>query len=409
MRYDHLRLDNGLELVGEYSPDALSMAGGFFCRTGARDETPAESGVSHFLEHMMFKGTETLDYDAINKTFDRLGAQYNAFTSEENTVYYGQVLPEFQGELLALLAQMMRPALRGGDFDMEKKVILEEIAMYDDRPLWVAHDHCRRLHYGTHALGNSVLGTAASIGDLRCEQMLDYFGRRYAADNLTFAISGRYDWSAAVDTVSRFAAAWQPSSATRQLGTPDFGSGVQTIRNDRFKQCNVYLMTPGVSAQDPARKVAAVAASAIGVGQASRLHWALVHPGLAEEAGLGHDEEDQAGSYAGLIVCEPERAQQCLDIYRQELAKVQSEGLDADEVKRAVRRWLTGVVLQCESPLSRLVQVGFDWVYRGEVTPLEDLVAELEQLSAEACNELLARRPFDQLTAVCVGPIDSLS
>ncbi len=96
MRHDFRQLDNGLELVGEHNPEALSLAAGFFCRTGARDESEPESGVSHFLEHMMFKGTETFDYDHINKTFDRIGAQYNAFTSEENTVYYGQVLPEFQ-------------------------------------------------------------------------------------------------------------------------------------------------------------------------------------------------------------------------------------------------------------------------------------------------------------------------
>ncbi|NUQ01571.1 MAG: insulinase family protein, partial [Armatimonadetes bacterium] len=244
MRYDHLRLENGLELVGEYSPDALSMAAGFFCRTGSRDETGPESGVSHFLEHMMFKGTETLDYDAINKTFDRIGAQYNAFTSEENTVYYGQVLPEFQGELVSLLSQMMRPALRTSDFEMEKKVILEEIAMYDDKPLWVAHDRCRQLHYGGHPLAQSVLGTAESIGALERDQMHDYFGRRYAPDNLTFVLAGKYDWDEAVKQVSERAGSWTPSRPHRALETPAPRGGVELIQADRW-----FVFTTGKGLQ----------------------------------------------------------------------------------------------------------------------------------------------------------------
>ncbi len=409
MRYDHITLDNGLELVGEYNPESLSLAAGFFCRTGARDETAAESGVSHFLEHMLFKGTETLDYDAINKTFDRLGAQYNAFTGEEYTVYYGQVLPEFQGDLIALLSQMMRPAIRASDFEMEKKVILEEIAMYDDRPIWVAHDHCRKLHYQAHPLGQSVLGTSASITALTRDQMADYCARRYAADNLTFALAGRYDWDAAVRLVTEWCGAWQAQGAGRDLAPPVPGSGVEVIRQDRFKQCNTMLLAPGLSAQDPRRLVAAVTAAAIGSGKASRLHWALVDPGLAEAASLDHDEEDQAGAFAGYLVCEPEQCQQALDLYRAELLKVQAEGLREDEVARAVRRFATGLVLQSETPLHRLVTVGFDWLYRQRVTPLAEVSAHLEAITAADCNAILATQPFNCLSVVCVGPLDQLS
>jgi predicted Zn-dependent peptidase len=132
--YKQTQLKNGLTVIGESNPANVSSAIGFFVRTGARDETPAESGLSHFLEHMMFKGTPTRSAIDINMALGNLGAQANAFTSEENTVYYAAVIPERFSEMQELLSDMLRPALDPNEFDMEKKVILEEIALYQDRP-----------------------------------------------------------------------------------------------------------------------------------------------------------------------------------------------------------------------------------------------------------------------------------
>src|SRR3954452_23756789 len=125
-------LDNGLQIIGETSPSARSVALGFFVRTGSRDETADGSGVTHFLEHMVFKGTPHRTALDVNRDFDRIGAQYNAFTSEENTVFYAAVLPEYLPHAVDLLADILRPSLRDEDFDMEKKVIIEEIGMYED-------------------------------------------------------------------------------------------------------------------------------------------------------------------------------------------------------------------------------------------------------------------------------------
>src|SRR5262249_52366256 len=151
--------------------------------TGARDETEQVAGVSHFLEHMLFKGTDRRSAEDVNREFDEIGAQYNAFTTEENTVYYGAVLPEFQPRVLDLLTDMMRPALRPEDFQMEKKVILEEIALYRDRPQFTVMDEARATYFGKHPLGHSVLGTPETIGPLTYEQMREYWERRYAASN----------------------------------------------------------------------------------------------------------------------------------------------------------------------------------------------------------------------------------
>ena len=161
MQFKQQRLPNGLTIIAEVNPAAASMALGFFVRTGSRDESPALpiSGVSHFLEHMMFKGTERRSPFDINRQFDEMGAAYNAFTSEENTVYFGAVLPEFQTPVLDLLADMMRPALREDDFQTEKKVILEEIALYQDRPHYRLFEKIMAEHFGDHPLSHGVLGT----------------------------------------------------------------------------------------------------------------------------------------------------------------------------------------------------------------------------------------------------------
>jgi predicted Zn-dependent peptidase len=168
-------LENGLEIVAECNDAVYSQGVGFFVRTGSRDETDAVAGVSHFLEHMVFKGTPHRSADDVNREFDELGAHYNAFTSEENTVYYAAVLPEYQEPCIDLLADIMRPSLRDEDFEMEKKVILEEIQMYADQPPFGMDDKIKELHYGDHPLARSVLGTLDTVGDLSVEQMRTYF------------------------------------------------------------------------------------------------------------------------------------------------------------------------------------------------------------------------------------------
>src|SRR2546422_620620 len=134
MHFHHHTLANGLTLVGETSPSARSAALGFFVRTGARDETPEVSGVSHFLEHMVFKGTPRRSAFDVNRDFDRIGADYNAYTSEEPTVFHAAVLPEYLPQALDILADILRPSLRDEDFQTEKQVIIEEIGMYEDQP-----------------------------------------------------------------------------------------------------------------------------------------------------------------------------------------------------------------------------------------------------------------------------------
>jgi predicted Zn-dependent peptidase len=409
IRYDHLTLDNGLNLVGEFNDGAQSMAAGYFVRTGARDETGGISGCSHFLEHMLFKGSNHRSADDVNREFDEIGAQYNAFTSEENTVYYGAVLPEYQRRVVDLLTDMMRPALRPQDFDIEKNVILEEIALYKDRPQFTVMDDARAAFYGGHPLGNSVLGTTASIQALLRDQMQEYFSRRYSPNNMSLALTGNYNWEDAVNHVRHQTAHWKPEEAPRSLETPAPHPLVKVVRNDKFNRVHLCLVAPGVSAQDPARFTADAVAEALGAPEGSRLYWALVDTGLVDTARLYHSEEDGAGAYHAYLSCEPERAQEVLDRTRRELRSASEEGVSAEELERAKRKLASVQVLRGETPYGRLMHVGFDWQYRREILPLNDSVDAQLRVTQEQANELLRRHPFDQMAVVALGPIDTLS
>ena len=153
MRFRQQTLPNGLDIIAECNPAAYSAAFAFFVQTGSRDETDALSGVSHFLEHMAFKGTPTRSAADVNRELDEMGAHSNAFTSEEQTVYYVTVLPEYQDRALDLLSDLMRPALRPADFETEQQVILEEIAKYDDQPPFGAHEKSMALHFRRTSAG----------------------------------------------------------------------------------------------------------------------------------------------------------------------------------------------------------------------------------------------------------------
>ena len=408
MTHDFHLLPNGLAIVGERDADARSTTLGFWVKTGARDEALDVSGVSHFLEHMMFKGTLSRSPEQINLEFDGMGARYNAFTSEEETVFYGAVLPQFGPQILELLADMMRPALRLGDFDMEKKVIIEEIAMYDDRPMSRTWDALKTLYYGAHPLGQSVLGTAQSIADLSRDAMMDYFNNRYAPQNTALVVTGQYDWDAIVAGAEQACGDWVATDAPREYREVVPGSGVNVVSKPEVSRAHIGLMGPGLSTQDARRYAASLACEIVGGGAGSRLHWALVHPGLAEAASMGHDAQDGAGAFYGFIVARPERAAEVLKIWRAEVADAYENGVTEDELQRAKRKFASALTLRAETPMGRMRPVGYDWLYRGKQTSTEELLNQILAVSREEVNAILAARPFAHPAIVGYGPIESL-
>lgn len=403
LTFQHTQLANGLDVVAEMNDAAHSAAVGFMVKTGSRDESAAVSGVSHFLEHMMFKGTAKRDSRQVNEEFDAMGAKNNAFTSNEVTCYWAQVLPEFSERALELLSDMMRPALRPEDFDMEKKVILEEIALYLDRPAHVLFEAVMADHFGSHPMGNSVLGTKESVGGLMQEQMRRYFDARYGPGNMVLAAAGNIDFDAFVGSAEKYCGKWGHLDVKRLYGAPDLKAKRRHIQDKKLKRHYIAGLCPGPSAQDDSRYAAMVLADVLGDHEGSRLFWALVEPGLADEADFSFYPHDQTGSFLMYASCDPERAGQVEGILLSELEKVVKEGLSEEEVQRSKNKIESATVLQGESPLGRMRGLASRWTYNREYRSLEEDLAILEAITRDDVAAVAAGRGFKPMTITTLG------
>jgi predicted Zn-dependent peptidase len=401
-------LDNGLEIVAECNDAAHSLGVGFFVRTGARDESDEVAGVSHFLEHMVFKGTPRRSAEDVNREFDEIGAHYNAFTSEENTVYYASVLPEYQEASIDLLADIMRPSLREADFDTEKKVILEEIQMYADQPPFCMDDHIKELHYGRHPIARSVLGTLDSIGALRVDQMQDYFDSRYAPGNVLVAAAGKVDFDGLVRQVAQRCRAWPTRPTPRATPPVNSRCEFKCVQRESATQQYVLQLADGPASEDDDRYAAKLLATIVGDDSGSRLYWALVDPGLAETASLGHYEYQGVGMLYTWMSCAPEDAadnfRRLSEVYREAEAK----GCTAEELRQSKSKLKARVVLGGERPRNRLFNVGGNWLQRHEYRSVATDLATVDAVTLDDVHAVLAKYPLSRATTVTIGPLAEL-
>jgi predicted Zn-dependent peptidase len=412
MTFHQHTLPNGLTVVGETNPAALSVAVAFWVKTGARDETPEVSGVSHFLEHMVFKGTERRDAFAVNRDFSRIGADNNAWTSEENTVFHAVVLPEFLPQVVDVLADILRPSLRGEDFATEKKVILDEIVRYEVQPSWTAYEQARKNFYNGHPLGNSVLGSTASITALKRDQMAEYFNRRYVAPNIVAVAAGNYDWSRFVDLVEKASGDWPTGKAPRLNRSEPLGAGglyVIPKPADKVSQQYVTMIAPAAPADHELGYAGALLSTVMGDYTGSRMFWALTDPGIADEAGMGIDECDGAGAYYTSFNCTSERAVECYDIVQKLLADVQANSVTPEEFQQAKTKVLSREVRAGERTQRRLMTVVKDWVYRGEYRSVDDELAAWDAVSMKDIRAVLDRYPLTNQTVTAFGPLERLT
>ena len=409
MPFHRRKLSNGLQIIGETSPSARSVALGFFVRTGARDEDPEASGVTHFLEHMVFKGTPHRTALDVNRDFDRIGADYNAFTSEENTVFHAAVLPEYLPEAVDILADILRPSLRGDDFEMEKKVIIEEIGMYEDQPMWSAYDHAKRVYFADHRLGNSILGTPESITALTREQMHEYFRRRYVAPNITVVAAGNFDWPEFVGLVERHCGGWERGPVGRECLVETPGSGrFEVMTRKKVTQEHVILMSPGPAADSPLRHSADLLGMAVGDDSGSRLYWALIDPGLADSADCSFHEYEGTGSFYTSFSGEPKRAPANLRVVLGVLRGVQKDGITEEELEQARSKVLSRVVRSSERPKGRMVALGMNWTYQHRYRSVDDELRAYQAVTLKSVREVLGRYPLDRVTTLALGPLKKL-
>lgn len=404
MQFKECKLENGLTIIGEENPQAASAAIGFFTRTGSRDETDQINGVSHFLEHMMFKGTDKLSFLQVNEEFDRTGAKFNAFTSEENTVYYAAVLPEFLHDVTSLWTQLMRPALRDEDFNMEKNVIKEEIAMYEDTPHFDVIDKCRTLHFGEHPCGKSVLGTAQSIDGLTAEQMRSYFHHRYAPNNIVVAISGNFDFDKMTEDIRSQCKDWEPAEADRELSFFEGTAKEQRITKESLVREHICLMSPAVAMQDQDRYATLLLARIIGDDIGSRYFWELIDTAIADSAQMGFDSMDAVGVLYSYFQTSPENAEKTIGIVKNIFADLLANGITEEELQKAKNKVLSAVTIKNEVPMGRLIDLGFNWQYLGQYRSIEQDVQDITSVTIGQINDIIKKYEPGKFTQFRIGP-----
>lgn len=408
MFHNH-QLPNGLTIIGETIPSARSVAIGFFVRTGSRDESPEEAGLSHYLEHMVFKGTPRRSALDVNKDFDRIGANYNAFTSEENTVFYAAVLPEYLPQVCDILADILRPSLRDDDFNMEKNVIIEEIGMYDDQPNWAAFDNAKRHYFRDHPLGPAVLGTVDSIKEMTRDRMHNYFRRRYVAPNVTVVAAGNFEWANLTDLVNQACGHWETGAVGRNNIRPAVGPGtLKAVTKEKVVQEHVIMIAPAPAANSPMRHAADLLAMAVGDDSGSRLYWELVDPGHADSADTSFHEYEGTGVFYTSFSGEPAKAKTNLATIRKVLAEVQKNGITAEELHQAKSKVLSRVVRGSERPMGRMQSLGMAWTYLGTYRSVDDELNAFEAVTLDSMREVLKAFPIDNATVLALGPLEGI-
>ncbi|MGI9013587.1 MAG: M16 family metallopeptidase [Phycisphaerales bacterium] len=391
--FKHHQLPSGLEIIGEVDPEAHTAALGIFVRTGSRDEPSELMGVSHFLEHMMFKGTASRTADQINQHFDDIGAVHNAFTSHEMTAFWAHLLPEYLEQAEDVLADMLQPALREDDFNLERGVILEEIAMYEDEPFWVLYEQLMERYYHDHPMKHRVLGTKATITDLTRDAMHNYFREHYATHNMVVAYSGNVDFDAAVARLTQRTSQWSQTSPSR--AHPDFerGEGSLIIESEKVNRTYLLMANAGPAVQSSDRHAVSMLNAVLGDSDGSRLYWALIDTGLADEAMASYDGRDGMGEQFMYATCSEEQADEVQEIMLRE-AKHIADSLTEDDLERVRSKVATSVILAGERPAGRMRRLGHVWMYFNEYISLDEELARIQAVTIKDMHQAAEAWPL---------------
>jgi predicted Zn-dependent peptidase len=399
-------LPGGLRIVTEAMPGVRSASVGVWVPVGSRDESVSLAGTSHFLEHLLFKATTTRTALDIASEMDAVGGEFNAFTEKEHTCYYATVLDRDLELAIDIVSDVVLNAtIAAKDIDVERGVVLEEIAMRDDDPGDLVHDEFSAALFGDVPLGRPILGTEDSIRSLTRRQVHGYYKRRYTPDAMVVSVAGNVDHAAVVRHVRRaFEPRLDPTVPTQlpRVAVVDPPGSVTPDRavhvvNDDTEQANIVVGSYGMSRHDPRRWALGVLSSALGGGMSSRLFQRV-----REERGLaysvysfssGFADAGQFGVYAG---CQPGKAEEVLSLMLAELDSVAAGTLSAAEIERGKGQMRGGIVLGLEDAGSRMTRIGKSEIAYGDIMGLDDVLAKVDAVTAadvaEAAADIL-RRP----------------
>jgi predicted Zn-dependent peptidase len=398
-------LDSGLRVITESIPSVRSVALGMWVRTGSRDESPAEAGLSHFLEHLLFKGTPGRSAIEIAEQLDGMGASANAATGKESTHLYARFLDEHTDEAFGLLAAMLtEPTLPPDEVETEREVILEEIAMYEDEPSDRVHDVLAEAIFGDHPLGRRVLGSSEVIASVPVPEIRSYHDARYAADTVVVAAAGHLDHDRIVALAAQRLEVAEAASPTGNGAAPGRSPSLLFYPKET-EQYHVCFGGRGIARGDERRFALSVLDAAFGGSSSSRLFREIREKrGLAYAVGSYVDQYVDDGAVAMYVGTRADNVDEACSIIGRELARLRDEGLDADELDRAKEHVKGRIVLGLESTAARMSRCARSILHGVPLFSIDEVLARIDAVEADEVAEL-ARDLYDPgaLSAACIG------
>ena len=399
-------LPGGLRLLTEPMSEVRSVTIGVWLARGSRHESDEQSGIAHFVEHMLFKGTTTRSAQDIAEEIDSIGGQLDAFTAKEYAAYYIRVLDEHLPLAVELLADMvMRPAMTPEDVAKEQSVILEEIKMVEDAPDDLVHEVFTAHFWPQHPLGRPILGTPETVSSFTSEGLREYFGRTYTAPNLIVAAAGNFDPARLRDLVATAFAELPTHTPAYPTAAPVIARGVSTRHKD-IEQSHVCLGTGGLPQGDDDRHVAYVLNTILGGSMSSRL---FQH--IREERGLAYAVFSNMTSYsdAGMLTiyagCAADKVGEVVDLTLAELRGLRDVAVTPEELRRAKDHLKGSLMLSLESTSSRMSNMARQELYFTKHYTMDETLASIEQVTADDIRRIaIDMFRAEHLSATIVGP-----
>ncbi len=400
-------LPSGIRLVTETMADVRSVAVAYWVGAGSRDESDDVAGASHFLEHLLFKGTEARSAAAIAESLDEVGGDCNAFTTKEYTTFYIRLLAEHLPLGLDILSEIMwNPALRPSDVDAERTVILDEILMHADEPADLAAEQWQSSIFRDHALGRDTLGTASTVGALDASDIRGFFEHHYRPGNMVVSVAGDCTHDAvAADLERRFAGTLGGAAPPRTAPGPG-SAQIQVVRRPT-EQAHVVYGVRSVSRFDDRRWALAVLNQVLGGGLSSRLFQKVREErGLAYSVWSERAAYQDAGSLAVVVGTAPDHVPEVLRIIAGELELLAVHGITDRELAVARGNIRAEMLLSGEDSGARMSRIGASALLHGEVRTVDDILSRIEAVGPEdvlAVADQLVQAPR---TLSAVGPFD---
>ncbi|MBN1841621.1 MAG: insulinase family protein [Deltaproteobacteria bacterium] len=406
--FNKTALDNGIRIVSKRVPHARSVAMGVWVNVGARDERPEESGLSHFIEHMIFKGTEKRTAVQIAKEFDAIGGQSNAFTSKENTCYHAKVMDAYLNTMVDLLTDIfLNSVFDAQEVERERQVVLQEIRMLEDSPDEYVHVLLAQSVWGNHPLGRPILGSPKTVARFNSATAKEYFSRLYQPERIVIAAAGNLEHDSFAELVAQSFEVVGKADGFPERIVPDMNRVISVHPKD-LEQVHVCIGAKGVHATDPRRYACAVLNTILGGNMSSRLFQEIrERRGLAYAVYSFLSLYSDTGTWGAYVGVDNSNTEQVVEVIAREMKRAKDEPVDSSELTNAKQYLKGGLYLGAESTDNQMTRIAQNEITFGRFVPLKEVEDKVEEVTAEQILEV-AREIFqnDRVSLTLLGPVD---